>query len=215
MLHNALLTDGWQRKVETPGVFKILMGDGNPENIHVLKTSCNNLSETKSIREHSESTVSPLGSTLFWFDFKLSLISPQHSLHRWIEKRKTERSFRCLHRKKKKVSGTRAGALYRAQCIFRSTKKKRSVILALGSAWEGSFNAGQRDYHIDPSRLTRGARLLFFFSFSFFSSLRVLRRCALIDRHWTKILIVTPRLGIETEKMGTCFATQLKMQSAI
>lgn len=81
MLHYALLTDSWQREVNTTGVFKILMGDGNPENIHVLKTSCNNLSETKSIREHSESTVSLLGSTLVGFYFKLSLISPQHSLH--------------------------------------------------------------------------------------------------------------------------------------
>lgn len=152
------------------------MGDGSPENIQVLKTSCNNLSETKSIREHSESTVSLLGSTLLGFYFKLSLISPQHSLHYWIEKRKTEQSFRCLHTKKKRKCWWKVHwSSLQGQCIFRSTKEKRSVILALGSAWEGSFNAGQRDYHIDPSRLTRSAWLSFFFL--------SLWECS-IDVHW-------------------------------
>lgn len=111
-------------------VFKIPMGDGNPENIHVLKTSCNNLSETKSIREHSASTVSLLGSALVGFYFKLSLISPQHSLHRWIEKSWTEQSFRCLYttattttRKTMLVSGKRTGALYWGSVSLEALKR--------------------------------------------------------------------------------------------
>lgn len=99
-------------------VFTILMGDGNPENIHLLKTSCNNLSETKSFRGHSASTVSLLGSTPVLFYFRLSLISPpvsEHSLRRWTENRRTEQGFRCLYVRNKRTwaSGKSKGAFYR------------------------------------------------------------------------------------------------------
>lgn len=147
-----------------------------------------------------------LGSTLVGFYFKLSLISPQHSLYPWTEQRKTEQSIRRASVQKKKKSEWKAHrSSLQGECIFRSTKGKRSVILALGPAWEGSFNAGQRDYHIDPSRLTWGAWLLLRLLF-----LWVLRRCALIDRYWPKILVMTAQLGIESEKMGSCFASHLK-----
>lgn len=96
-------------------VFTIPMGDGNPENIHLLKTSCNNLSETKSFRGHSASTVSLLGSTPVLFYFRLSLISPpvsEHSLRRWTENRRTEQGFRCLYVRNKRTwtSGKSKGA---------------------------------------------------------------------------------------------------------
>lgn len=178
-------------------VFTTPMGDGNPENIHLLKTSCNNLSETKSFRGHSASTVSPLGSTPVLFYFRLSLISPpvsEHSLRRWTENRRTEQGFRCLYvRKQKNVSEwEEQGSFLRGHCILKNTKEKCSVVAALGSVWEDSFNAGQRDYHIDPSLLTLSA----------YFSPRAVRRCALIDWYWPKILTMTLQLRIESEKTG-------------
>lgn len=111
MVGNAL----WRLQV---CVFTIPMGDGNPENIHLLKTSCNNLSETKSFWGHSASTVSLLGSTPVLFYFRLSLISPpvsEHSLRHWTENRRTEQGFRCLYARNKRTwaSGKSKGAFYR------------------------------------------------------------------------------------------------------
>lgn len=68
------------------------------------------------------------------------------------EEGETEVGFRCFYAKSARV-GKRERSSW-GQFIFWNAEGKRSVIRELRSVGEDSFNAGQRDYHADPSLLT-------------------------------------------------------------